>query len=173
MSFSQPDRTILRDLATRVAEIASLPIMAERRAMWKSHNSLRRPRPMILVFPEGSWRELLPVDTLSCQNAEARAIERSLRMRIYYHDHLNDDTVIEGDWVVHKAVQNSGWGLEPRFTPSTMETGAWAFDPVILEPADLAKLQMPQITHDAQETERRLDDAQELFGDILQIRFSR
>ncbi|MBE3070292.1 MAG: hypothetical protein IMZ66_08655, partial [Planctomycetes bacterium] len=51
--ISPSDAVVLRDLARRVAEIASLPIMAERRPLWRRHNRLRGERPMILVFPEG------------------------------------------------------------------------------------------------------------------------
>ena len=170
MTITPTDRTLLRDLAQEVADIASLPIMAQRKALWKAHNALRPTRPMILVFPEGSWRELLPWEAMQCQGEEARIMERALRMRLYHHHHILDDTVIENTWVVHKVIHNSGWGLEPRFTPSTMETGAWAFDPVILEPADLNKLQMPQITYDEAETRRQLAQAQELLGDILEVR---
>jgi len=168
--FSTPDRRLLRDLAQRGAEIASLPIQAQRVELWKRHNALRPARPMILVFPEGSWRELLPDDSLQCEGEAARAIERALRRRLYYHDHILDDTVIEREWVVPKVIHNSGWGLEPRYTPSSQETGAWAFDPVILEPADLDKLQLPQISYDEAATERALAEAQELFGDILDVK---
>ncbi len=67
MQISPDDRTILRGLAKRVEEIAALPVIAERREMWKRHNSLRRVRPMVLVFPEGSWRELLPGGACRCE----------------------------------------------------------------------------------------------------------
>lgn len=72
MSMNQKDKRLLQDLAKQVAEVASLPIMAERREMWKRHNRLERPRPMILVFPEGSWRELLPQTVLKCEDENAR-----------------------------------------------------------------------------------------------------
>ena len=52
MPISKKDRNLLRDLAKQVAEIASLPVMDERRELWKRHNSLDPVRPMILVFPE-------------------------------------------------------------------------------------------------------------------------
>lgn len=168
--FSIPDRRLLRDLAQRVAEIARLPIQAQRVELWKRHNALRPARPMVLVFPEGSWRELLPDESLQCEGEAARAIERALRRRLYYHDHILDDTVIEREWIVSKVIHNSGWGLEPRYTPSSQETGAWAFDPVILEPADLDKLQLPQISYDEAATQRALAEAQELFGDILDVK---
>jgi hypothetical protein len=49
--FEVRDREILRDLAGRVAEIAELEVQAERRELWKRHNSLKALRPMLLVFP--------------------------------------------------------------------------------------------------------------------------
>jgi len=164
------DRTILRDLAKRAAEIASLPVMAERRELWKRHNALERTRPMILVSPEGGWRELLPEESLVCEDERARQIERTLRRRIYVHEGLGDDSVIECEWIVRKAVRHTGWGLEPRFTASSAERGAWAFDPVILAPKDLGKLKYPEVIHDEAATERNLDEARELFGDILEVK---
>ena len=168
--ISPHDRTILRHLARQVADIAALPIQAERRELWTKHNSLQQVRPLILVFPEGSWPELLPHASLQCEGEAARQIEWALRSRIYYHEHLADDTVIEGEWIVHKVVHNSGWGLEPRHIPSTEARGAWAFDPVIQEPADLARLEIPQIAYDETATRQAFVEAQELFGDILTVK---
>ena len=170
MPMSPSDRTMLRDLAKRVAEIAALPVMAERREMWRRHNSLQRVRPMVLVFPEGSWQELLPQSVLECEDEQTRRIEWTLRSRIYTHEHLHDDTVIENEWIVGKAIRRTGWGLEPQRTPSTEARGAWKFLPVIREPADLGKLRFPEVSHDERATQRGLEAAQELFGDILEIK---
>jgi len=170
MPIGQKDRNLLRNLANQVAETASLPIMAERKEMWKRHNRLERVRPMILVFPEGSWRELFPNSELKCEDGRVRGIEWNLRSRLYYHEHLHDDTVIEKEWVVGKAVSNTGWGLQTRHIPSTAATGAWGFDPVINEPEDLKKLKFPEITYDEVATQQNLEEAQELFGDILDVR---
>ena len=164
------DRVILRDLAKRVADIADLPIMAERRELWKKHNSLRPVRPMILIFPEGSWGELLPQSALECQDAGARGIEWNLRSRIYYYEHFLDDTVIEKEWIVSKAIHNTGWGLSARHIESTEYRGAWHFDPVIEKPADLKKLRVPEISHDEEASARMLAEAQDLFGDILDVK---
>jgi len=163
------DRTLLRELATRVAEIAAQPVMAERRAEWRRHNRLQPGRPMLLVFPEGSWRELLPDEALACEDAAAWQMEQALRMRLYYADHLYDDTVIERTWVVHTVIHQSGWGLDPRYTPATAERGAWGFAPVIHGPEDLEKLRYPEVVVDEAATVERLAQAQELFGDILDV----
>ncbi len=66
VSISTEDRNRLRELAKQVAEIGSLPVQQQRIELWKKHNSLQPVRPMILVFPEGSWGELLPRDTMQC-----------------------------------------------------------------------------------------------------------
>ena len=77
--FAVQDRRILRDLARRVAEIADDPVMGERRQLWSEHNSLRSKRPMMLIFPEGSWVELIPEKGLQCESEWARAVEMRLR----------------------------------------------------------------------------------------------
>ncbi|MHC5059057.1 MAG: hypothetical protein ACYTKD_30750 [Planctomycetota bacterium] len=169
MTESTKDREIVRDLAKRVAEIAALPVQAERRELWTRHNDLAPARPMILVFPEGSWRELLPDSGLECEDKALRGIERGFRQRIYYHEHIHDDTVIESGFTIGKAVRRSGWGLQAKRVRSTEARGAWGFDPVINEPADLAKLRHPEVTHDEKETARRLESATELLGDILDV----
>ncbi len=168
--ISTLDRGILRNLAERVAEIAALPIQAERRELWKMHNSLLSTLPLMLVFPEGSWQELLSEKSLLCEGEEARRIESTLRSRIYYHEHFQDDTVIEREWVVQKIIHDSGWGLEARRIPSPTPRGAWNFDPVMKDTSDLKKLRFPKIVYDKEETEDRLAQAEDLFGDILDVK---
>ncbi|MGC8669271.1 MAG: hypothetical protein ACP5VE_14265 [Chthonomonadales bacterium] len=164
------DRAVLRDLAKEVAEISSMPVMESRRKEWKRHNALKRGRPMILIFPEGAWCELLPDSVLECRDAEARSIEWELRRRIYVYRHFESDNVVEREWVVPKAIRLTSWGLEPRHRDSTTARGAWAFDPVIHTPADLKKLRFPEVIHDEAETQRRMALAQDLFGDILEVK---
>jgi hypothetical protein len=167
--ISGSDRAVLRDLSRRVSDIGHLPVMDERRTLWKRHNALERLRPMLLVFPEGSWRELLPGSSMRCQGHRARGIEWSLRHAIYHHEHLHDDTVIEPRWVVRKRVAVSNRGLEPRHIASHEATGAWAFDPVIHTPDDLDLLRTPIVTYNEAATERDQVLAEDLLGDILPV----
>jgi hypothetical protein len=164
------DRTVLRDLARRVAEIGALPEMEARRREWKRHNSLGPGRPMMLIFPEGSWGELLPDTALVCKDETARRMEWDLRHRIYTYEHFASDNVVDGEWIVHRAIMSTGWGLEPRHHDSPAARGAWAFDPVIQEPADMKKLHMPEISVDDDATQRSLELAHDLFGGILEIK---
>lgn len=170
--FDPRELALVRDLARRVAEIAALPVQRERVAMWTRHNGLERVRPMVLVFPEGSWRELMPEAGMICQNPVLRDMEYRLRGRVYYHEHLNDDNPIVADFRVHKVVRTGSWGLEPQRVASTTDRGAWAFDPVLKSAADVARLHAPTVTHDADESARRLAIAQEVLGDILPVRLA-
>jgi hypothetical protein len=165
------DRQILRDLAKEVADVAALPIQEERRELWRRHNDLQPGRPLILIFPEGSWQELLPDASLRCAGGrEVRHWEWMLRSRLYGHEHFADDTVIEKTWDVGRVVRNSGWGLAKKTVASGAARGAWHFDPVIREPADLGKLRFPEISIDEEASRRDLEAAQDLFGDILDVR---
>ncbi len=164
------ERIELRELARQVADFASQPEQAERRELWRKHNSLQPTRPLVLIFPEGAWEEILPDSALRCRTATAREIERDLRRRLYYRELLPDDSVCEREWRVGKVIRNTGWGLQAQRIASTAARGAWHFDPVLKTPADLKKLKMPDIEYDEAATRLRLDFATELFGDLLDVR---
>ena len=174
------DRRIVRELARQVAEVAALPVMEERRNAWKRHNSLKRERPLVLVFPEGAWRELLPQQSLACEDAQARAIEAELRTRLYQHDHFLDDKPVERAWHVSRIVNGSDtawgvpldWGLQPRHHESSQSTGAWGFDPVFQSRDDIRKLRIPQVVYDEAATLSNFERIGDLLGDILDVRLS-
>jgi hypothetical protein len=164
------DRSVLRDLARKVADVADLPVMAERRELWRRHTAMGPVRPVIYVDPQGAWCELIPDSTLVCDSETARGVETELRRRIYVAEHFASDNVIEREWIVRKAIRSSGWGLEPRRRRTEGDRAAFGFDPVIHVPADLAKLRFPEISHDIAATRAQLELHQELFGDILAVR---
>lgn len=176
--ISLNDRKILIELAKRVDEIARQPVMNERRDMWTRHNRLERVRPMIVVFPEGSWRELLPKSVLRCEGDEARKIEWDLRSRIYYHDHIDDDAVIERFLKVKKYIKglrgasvdlNIDWGVPLKRHESTAETGAYGFEPVINTFKDIEKLKIPELSYDEYSTMIDYEEKMNIFGDILDV----
>jgi len=173
--YSTQDRRVLRDLARRVAEIADNPVMGERRQLWSEHNSLRSKRPMMLVFPEGSWVELIPQNSLQCENDWARAAEMRLRQMIYTHDHFQDDTVVEKEWQASEwwrqdFFRDTGWGIEIERRQGTEQRGAYAFKPVIRDRADLKKLHYPEVVYDQAAHNRVVEAAHDLFGDILEVK---
>jgi hypothetical protein len=170
MAMTQEERTILRDLAKNVAEIAHLPIQRERVELWRRHNDLMPTRPMVLIFPEGAWREMMPDSELRTKDPVARALEGDLRRRIYYHEHLPwDDNVVEAVMPCGIAVKDSGWGLQVQRTLPDQPTGAYHFEPVIKTEADIEKIKLPEISVDHEATERRFAMLNEIFGGILTV----
>jgi hypothetical protein len=170
MNISPADREVLRDLARRVAEIAALPVQAERIALWNDFNRLQARRPMVLAFPEGGWRDLLSDDDLDCVDEAARKIEWQLRRRVFEHERIDDDKPEVAVWHVPVAIRYSGMGVAETLERPEEATGAYRWDPPIKEPADLEKLRVSEVIVDWEQTERCRAGAEELFGDILEVR---
>jgi len=172
---SPHDRAILRELAKRVRDASQNPMYELRKKQWTAHNQLQNTRPLLLIFPEGSWRELLPVSVLQCTDEQARCIEWELRRRLFMHERIDDDSVLEGNWIVTKSITDSGWGLEPRRIMldekekvGRKETG-YRYEPLINVPSDLKKLRTPQLFYDEKASRQAYQDAGDLFGDILHV----
>jgi hypothetical protein len=168
-SMLQKDRNILRDLAKRVNEVGNDSLQAERRERWCRHNALKPGKPMIYISPEGSWQELIPQSILQCRNAAAQSIETSLRRKLFYHEVIPDDQPIEAIWTVPKIINSTGWGIDERVISSSDSRGAWHFDPVIFDPADLQKIKIPRITYDRAETEKNRVILEDLFDGIIPV----
>ncbi len=164
------NRQIIRELAKQVADVAALPIQAERRQLWTKHNSLQHGRPLILVFPEGSWSELLPVGSMQCDEPDAINIEWELRRRLYTHTHFMSDNLVEATWPVYKHVNYGDWGITPQHHAATAARGSWGFEPVINSRDDLQKLHYPEISYNAEATDQHYQQMQQLFGDILDVK---
>lgn len=161
------DRQTLRKLAGEVRRIADLPEMQQRKDRWKRHNALNGDRPMVLCFPEGAWRELLPDDVLTCQDATARDWEHGLRHRIYWWQHIRDDAAIEPWFNVAWQVTIGDYGVDIPITRAT-ERGSFIWDPPIKDlDRDLDKLHFRELSVDREATQRELDLAEEVFGDLL------
>jgi hypothetical protein len=171
MQFEKRERTILRNLANKIADIAVKPIMEPRRQLWRQHNSLKSTYPMMLLFPEGSWQELLPESVLLCRGPEAREIEWNLRHRIYTHEHFQDDTVIEAEWVVPAVIHSTGWGLESQLKRTEEFRGGYCIEPVLKNREDLKKMHFPELTYDEGATQHKVAQMQDLLGDILDVKF--
>ncbi len=172
------DRAVIRELASRYAEIAAAPEQDARRTLWRQVNSLEASRPAVQVG-YGMWnvwcREVFGDATLSCGDPFCRGIERALRMQLF-HAEIGDDAVFN-PWFTIGATQARGWsnlwGIEMQHEKSRDEGGAWRFDAVIREPEDIRKLSAPPHEIDEAATARDVERANELMGDILPIDVSR
>ncbi|RJQ25186.1 hypothetical protein C4577_06310 [Candidatus Parcubacteria bacterium] len=167
------DRSLLRDLAKRVVELASDPKQDLKKELWKKHNTLSGTRPMILVFPEGAWKEMLPLDSMEINDPFWKSYEWYLKRLVYRGEKITDDNIIEPVIEISLVYSISDWGIPIVHKESSIENGAWGFDPVINHPDDFYKLKYPEIIIDEETTERNYQCVNEILGDIVDIKVYR
>ncbi len=178
MSMLQ-DRDILRQLAEDYAAIAALPIQAEKRQLWTDHFALRPTRVPILAT-YGMWnvwcREVFSDAHMACQDPFCRGFERDLKMRIFQHEVVGDDSIQE-PWITLGAAVKGGWGnlwgVEETMHGSGVEGGAAAYDPPLKHWDELAKLRLTHHQIDEAATARNLETLSAAIGDILPIDLQR
>lgn len=169
LALSQNERRTLRNLAGEVADLASHPGEAEKRALWFRHNALKRTRPLVLAFPEDGWIELIPEDTLACENALARDWELKLRKEIFWARHIRDDRVVLATFDIPHCHEESEWGLAARRIGGEGRT-AYTWDAPLKSYDALHLLRYPEISVDYEQTGRHRELADTLFGDLLDVR---
>ncbi|HOF88566.1 MAG TPA: hypothetical protein PLZ36_10750 [Armatimonadota bacterium] len=167
------ERTLVRELARTIAELAASPENAARIRRWRDVNGLRRPdRAPVYCRPVGCWEELLPEERLRCTDPWLRGIERQFRRQLIKAE-IGDDDPLEPSFPVGAAFAADPpnlWGVEVGRHAATAAGGAWAYDPPLKTEADFAKLAMPRVTYLPDETGRRAERAHGLLGDILPVR---
>ena len=172
LSCSPADRELLRRLAGQVAELAARPIEDEKRELWSRHNALEPTRPVILCEPEDGWREVIPPRALQGTSALVRQWEMHLRKQIFWGVELRDDYVIEPAFTISHVFPELHWGLKERQVGGEMGgRAAITWDaPIKCYEEDLPKLSFPVITIDWASTNGLVSLAEEVFGDLLEIR---
>lgn len=166
------DRSILRDLASRYAEVSHKPIQDERRGLWRRHNSLVPTRPLIYVRAF-AWREM-PQSECFCHDPLYRRIEEQMRMALFRAT-FGDDYVIE-PWVTVRArcitPEVGVWGV-PHTWHGRENGGAGVWDAPIADLADLSALVEPHHAIDRQGTARDIERVNEAIGDLITVNVDR
>lgn len=190
MRATRQERQVLRDLAGRVRAIAAQPEQAAKRRAWQALNRLAPERPLVLCFPEGAWLECIPPESLRCTDPALQGWETRLRMAIYTHEFLADDQPIDAAFHVPWHAGFDGWGVEatrhatdddkrrvyymhPYLGLSLLshsDLGAYREEAPLKTRADLARLRVPQLHVDRKHSDLQLRMAQDLFGDLLDVR---
>lgn len=173
--INKNDLGIIRELASRVAEIAALPVQAQKRDLWRKLNALEPERPMVMI-DQVCWNEMNIGDelTLHCVDPECQAYEESLRRILFQWAHFPVDMVVEPYIQIPKAVENSSFGItvheNTAVTDPANSVVGHKYINQFQSMDDLEKVHIPQITHDPVETARRLAVAHELFDGLLEVR---
>ncbi|MDR0731141.1 MAG: hypothetical protein LBF63_05675, partial [Treponema sp.] len=176
MENLEKDRAVLRELASRVAEIAALPVQEEKKRLWRALNSLKPERPMVLI-DQVCWHEMNVDDklTLRCGDKECRGYEWHLRTILYRWEYFPVDMVVEPFIGVGKAIKNTMFGMhvkeETVATAEKNDVVSHKYENQFNSIDDVhEKIKIPQVSHDAAETKRRLELAEYLFDGIMPVR---
>jgi hypothetical protein len=186
MKGSEQDRIVLRELAQKVAEIASLPVQEEKKRLWRRLNGLKPERPMV-SFDQVCWNEL-NIDgklTLRCEDPECRIYEERFRKTLFQWEYFPADMVVEDYIRVAMAIDGApttvnnipGALFGMKIQEQTLSTDA-ANDVVShryenqFKSIDdvMEKIRMPVISHNVSETARRMEKAHWLFDGIMPLR---
>ncbi len=166
-SVPEKDRELIRKLAARSREIAELPIMAERRKLWIAHNGLKSEIPMLLADPECAWEELIPTETLECESPLLKYWELCLKKKIFWHDHIDDDDVVEPWFDIGWSIDIGDYGLKVEKIYGE-NRGSYVWNHPVKElPEDMEGMHFRELSVDRANTHAQMELAQSLFGDLL------
>ena len=174
MSISEKDKTVLRELGERIAEIAALPIQKEKADMWRHLNSLERVKPMVWIN-EIPWHEMDVNDELRIQTSDpfCRRLEGQLRRTIYQWEHMRGDMVVEERIYCQLVIRDTGLGIgeDVDIVRTDERSGivSRTFHPQIQEEKDVEKIKMPEITHDVEASERNYQQMVDIFDGIMPV----
>jgi hypothetical protein len=172
---SSQDRAIIHELASKVAEVAALPIQEETRRLWRCLNGLKPERPMVTI-DQVCWNAMNLDDelTMRCEDASLHGYEWVFRAILFQWKRFPVDMVVEPFVRVPKAIHNTGFGVgaheDIAVGDPTNSVVGHRFINQFETDEDIERIQMPKVSHDPAETERRLAFAHDLFGDVLEIR---
>jgi hypothetical protein len=114
---------------------------------------------------------------LRCENGECREYEQTLRRILYQWENFPVDMVVEDFIKVPMAVGNTGFGIstieELRAIEGNNDVYSHKFVNQFESVDDvMEKVKMPLVTHDKDETKRRMELASWLFDGIMPVRES-
>ncbi|MBT9143552.1 MAG: hypothetical protein DDT32_01793 [Syntrophomonadaceae bacterium] len=174
MNIPEKDRSILRELAEKQAEIASLPVNKERVVEWTRLNGLNKGRPLVWIN-EIPWHEMNVNGELDLQTTSefCRAVEQQLRTTIYQWNHMQCDMVVEPRFYSPLVIHDTGFGIEEDVDVIRQDEKSnivsRKFHPQINDEKDLGKIKNPVLRHDEKASEINYQTLIGLFGDILSI----
>ena len=171
LKVSTRERSILRELAARVGELSSRPVEDEKKTLWTRHNDLESTRPVVFCDPENGWNEIVTQDQILCDGPLLRVWEMHLRKEIFWAEEMKDDRVIEPFFNVPYCYTDTEWGLKETKIQTDPRHGSYTWrSPIEDYERDLTGLSYPRIVVDEERTRRGLTLAQDILGDILQVR---
>lgn len=172
-SVTEPEMTTLRRLADKIAQIAALPVHAQKAAQWQAMNDLKpNARPMIWIN-EVCWHEFGIENTLICTHPFCRELEYQLRAMLCSWDNMPVDMIVDNALYCTLEIDDSGFGIREVGSQIKQSEGGVAsrhFEPQIKTEEDIHKIQNPIVRYKEEQTEQKFSFMQSIFKDILPVK---
>jgi hypothetical protein len=169
------DKSILRELAKQVRDLAALDVNKERIARIRRMHGLKPGRPPVWI-DEIPWHEM-DIDGalgLRCESREGRNIEWHFRTILYRWKYIQVDMVVEDAFYVGKAFTATGTGVEIKEQTLSTNTAnhivSHHYEDQLDTEEKLEALKPPLIRAQPETDQKRLEMTAEIFGDILPVK---
>jgi hypothetical protein len=170
------ERAYLRELASRQAEYAALPVMAERRRQWFDLNDGRaNVRPPFILEATNFMFELLPDRRYRCRSAAGQAIEKELVRNTRPHEVYRDDRVVPETLDIPWFMEIDEFGPDVKVSvdhavdAEGMAVGYGFNFPITSLTEDLPRLRPAVVSVDKERTYAWKAFVEELLGDLLPV----
>ncbi len=168
------ERSYLRQLAARQAEIAALPIMDERKQMWYALNDAHPGAcPPVVIETWTFDRDFMPESVFRCQTHTGREIETQLLRNLRNYELIDDDKVMPKTFDIGWFIEDDEFGVTiPRETVPDADgvpTGFRYLHPIHDLEQDLPRLKPATFKVDRVKTLAWKDFLTDLLGDLLPV----
>jgi hypothetical protein len=167
------DRDLVRELAREAMELAESPEYEARRRRWCDVNALRKPdRAPVWCRPAGAWREILPEETLECEDPLCRTVERRFRMD-FFKNGVGDDHIFPAFWPVRAVFDRDTeytWGMKTYTSDGSTADGGFHYTHAIENDEDFDRVTVPTYTYNARATDDALNRMQDLLGGVMPVK---
>lgn len=176
MALTQREKQVLRDLAQKYMEYASLPVQKERIRLWMALNDGAMAKPMFTI-DQIPWHEMDVDGSLVCEVEDPywKRVERSLRQEIYKWEHCPADMVLLPYLLIPHIYRNTSYGMTVEEERAVVDkkndiTGHY-YKTQIFGMEDVEKIKTPVVTPCPAEEAEAAAIADELFAGIAPWKF--
>ncbi len=171
---NREERSYLRELASKQAEYAALPVMTERKQMWYDLNDARPgARPPVVIETWTFDRDFMPEGILRCTSDIGRGIEWQLLRNLRNHELIDDDKVMPDTFDIgwHTEIDEFGVHIATESVADRqgIATGYRFLHPIKNLKEDLAILKPATCRVDRDRTMAWKAFLEDLFGGILPV----
>jgi hypothetical protein len=178
------DQRIVRELAKKIVELAGSERQARLKHEWTQFNDLQRVAPRVLIYPDGdgALKEVTQDLPQACSDPEYRALERTLRLKLFHFEHFEDDMPLEAVLRLNYVAYYSGftyglldqkevWGLPLLHQERVAQGGTYHMQSALKDERDVERLLAHRLEYrvDQEQSTRQQARLSEMLDGLLPV----